>query len=284
MKKLERKIKTTGKEVSSRLTPWQKVQTCRHPQRHDVNDYIKLIVENFTELHGDRLFGDDRAIRCGFGQIAGHTVALIGQQKGRNVNERIACNFGMPHPEGYRKALRIMRLAEKFGKPVITFVDTPGAHPGVEAEERGQSEAIAKNIWAMSQIKVPIVSVVIGEGGSGGALAISVSDRIVMLENSVYSVISPEGGAAILWKDGAKSAEMAEALKMTADDLKAFGIIDEIIPEPPGGTHYDSPIVADLISKSICRHLETLTEKTVGTLLQERYERFRKIGAYTEGS
>ena len=282
IKRLQKKMENLQQEIFSKLTPWQKTQIARHPQRPNTDDYIEMIFEDFIELHGDRLYGDDKSMITGLARLNGRSVVIIGHQKGKTVKERIARNFGMPHPEGYRKALRVMQLAEKFNKPVITFVDTPGAYPGVGAEERGQSEAIARNLLVMSQLKTPILSVVIGEGGSGGALAISVADRILMLQYAVYSVISPEGCAAILWNDSDKTAEAADALKMTAPDLIQLGIVDEIIPEPAGGAHRDPQKVAEMISKSVSKHLADLESVPEEERLERRYRRLRKIGQYTE--
>lgn len=284
VKKLQKKMDGLLGEIFSKLTPWQKTQIARHPQRPNTDDYIAAIFEDFTELHGDRLFGDDRSIIAGLARLDGRAVVVIGHQKGKSVKERIARNFGMPHPEGYRKALRVMRLAERFHKPVITFVDTPGAYPGIGAEERGQSEAIARNLMVMSQLRTPILSIVIGEGGSGGALAISVADRILMLQYAIYSVISPEGCAAILWNDSAKTSDAAEALKMTAPDLLQLGIVEEVIPEPPGGAHRDPRKVVEMVSKSINKHLRELEAAPMEERLERRYARLRKIGTYSEPS
>src|SRR5262245_55238730 len=234
---LERQAEKLRDEVYSALTPWQRVQLARHPRRPYTLDYIRLVCEEFTELHGDRQFGDDRAIIGGMAILCGRQVMVIGHQKGRDTKENLLRNFGMPHPEGYRKALRLMQLAGKFGRPILTFIDTPGAYPGVDAEKRGQSEAIARNLREMTRIPVPIVVVIIGEGGSGGALAMAVGDRILMLENSIYSVISPEGCAAILWGDRAQAPRAADALRLTARDLAALGIVDRVIDEPKGGAH-----------------------------------------------
>lgn len=282
IKKLQKKMEGLQQEIFSKLSSWQKTQIARHPQRPNTDDYIAMIFEDFTELHGDRLFGDDKSMITGLARLEGRSVVVIGHQKGKSVKERITRNFGMPHPEGYRKALRMMQMAEKFNKPIITFVDTPGAYPGVGAEERGQSEAIARNLLVMSQLKVPIISVVIGEGGSGGALAISVADRILMLEYSVYSVITPEGCAAILWNDAAKTAEAAEALKMTASDLLQLGMIEEVIPEPAGGAHRDPRKVAEAVGKTVCKLLTTLEAIPPEERLRQRYKRLRKIGAYVD--
>ncbi len=287
IKRLSKKAKELRLDIFLRLTPWQKNLIARHPERPYTLDYINLIVQDFIELHGDRRFGDDPAIVGGIGKINGNAAVIIGHQKGRGTKERILRNFGQPHPEGYRKALRLMRLAERFGKPVISFVDTQGAYPGMGAEKRGQAEAIASNLMEMSELKVPIVSIVIGEGGSGGALALSVGDRLFMLEHSVYSVISPEGCAAILWrKNGDLSANdfsrAAEALKVTAQDLKAFKIIDDIIPEPLGGAHRDPEATAKKITEYIVKSLEVLGSKPAEKLIEERYKKIRKIGSLVQ--
>lgn len=280
--KLQKKMAELQREIYAKLTPWQITQLARHPGRPGTSDYLALIFEDFTELHGDRLYGDDMSIIAGMARLEGRSVMVIGHEKGKGVKDRIAHNFGMPHPEGYRKALRVMQLAEKFNKPIITFVDTPGAYPGIEAEERGQSEAIARNLMVMSQLRVPIISIVIGEGGSGGALAISVADQMLMLEYAIYSVISPEGCAAILWDDPEKSAEAAESLRMTSKDLLELGVIEHIIPEPAGGAHYDLKKMAESVSKTICGHLSALEAIPVEERLKQRYARLRKIGAFTE--
>src|SRR5436189_1170871 len=235
LRKLREKLYKLQAEIYAGLTPWQRTQVARHPQRPSTLDYIGRICDRFLELHGDRLYGDDQAIVAGLARLNGRSVVVIGQQKGKTLKERVQRNFGMPNPEGYRKALRLMRLAETFNKPVITFIDTPGAYPGIGAEERGQAEAIARNLMVMASLKVPIVTVVIGEGGSGGALAIGVADRLLMLQHAVYSVISPEGCAAILWNDQSQATDAPEALNMTADDLQKLGITDRVIPAPPGG-------------------------------------------------
>jgi acetyl-CoA carboxylase carboxyl transferase subunit alpha len=286
VKKLEKKTKDLRLEIFSKLTPWQKTLLARHPDRPYTLDYIAAIVTDFVELHGDRRFSDDKAIVGGIGRIRGNPVVVVGHQKGRGTKERIRRNFGQPHPEGYRKAARLMDLAERFGRPVVTFIDTQGAYPGIGAEERGQAEAIAANLMQMSGLRVPIISVVIGEGGSGGALALSVSDRLYMLEHSVYSVISPEGCAAILWrKSGELGAEdfakAADALKLTAQDLLKFRIIDDIIPEPTGGAHRDAELTASNIADKVCGALEELKTKPTAKLMEERYKRLRKIGSFT---
>ncbi len=288
-RELEDKLRSLRKDIFSSLTAWQKTQLARHPERPYTLDYIQLIAEDFIELHGDRRFGDDRAIVGGLASIQGQCFVVIGHQKGRSLKERVERNFGQPHPEGYRKALRLMKLAERFGKPVLTFIDTPGAYPGIGAEERGQAEAIATNLMEMSLLKVPIISVVIGEGGSGGALALSVADRLYMLQYSIYSVISPEGCAAILWKRDSEQigqreyAMAAEALKLTAEDLKALGIIDDIIAEPEGGAHRDPAEAAGAIKERILQDYEQLKTLPVEELLTRRYERLRRIGRLQDG-
>lgn len=284
IKTLTEKVEKLKIEIFSNLTAWQKVQIARHPNRPHTLEFINLIMTDFTELHGDRHFADDKAIVSGFAKFNGEPVAIVGHQKGTDTSENMLRNFGMPNPEGYRKALRIFKLAEKFNRPVITFIDTPGAYPGIGAEERGQSEAIARNLFEMSRLKVPIVVCVIGEGGSGGALAIAVGDRILMLENAVYSVISPEGCSAILFKDAdaEKISAVAESLKLTAQDLKKFEIIDEIVEEPLGGVHRNVEETAKTVSTSIKKHLSELKKLPIEKLLEERYKKFRKIGEFKE--
>jgi len=287
IKKLEKKVKELRSDIFSSLTPWQKTLIARHPDRPYTLDYINLITSDFIELHGDRKFSDDPAIVGGVAKINDIPVIIAGHQKGRGTKERIYRNFGQPHPEGYRKALRLMKLAEKFKRPVITFIDTPGAYPGIGAEERGQAEAISANLMEMSRLKTPIISIVIGEGGSGGALALGVADRLFMLEHSIYSVISPEGCAAILWKKNGDLitedfSKAADALKLTAQDLLSFKIIDGIIPEPLGGAHRDPEETAKRISEYILTSIEELKTKTPGKLIEERYRRFRKIGSFEE--
>jgi acetyl-CoA carboxylase carboxyl transferase subunit alpha len=269
-------------KIGPHLTPTQIVQLARHPQRPYTLDYIANLVEDFTEMHGDRRFADDPAIVSGLGFYKGKTTAFIGHQKGRSTRERIARNFGQPNPEGYRKALRVMKTAEKFGFPIVTLIDTPGAYPGIGAEERGQAEAIAYNLREIATIRVPIVVVIIGEGGSGGALAIGVGDTVLMLENSFYSVISPEGCAAILWKDQSAVSQAAENMRIRAKDLLEFGIIDKIIPEPPGGAHIDPEATFKAVDKHISQALKKLEGKPVEEMLEERYQKFRKMGVTTE--
>ncbi|TKB82146.1 MAG: acetyl-CoA carboxylase carboxyltransferase subunit alpha [Nitrospira sp.] len=279
IRKLRGKLAQVEHQLYSTLTPWQRTQLARHPQRPSTLDYISELSRGFLELHGDRSFGDDRAIVGGFAKFNDRTVMIIGHQKGKTLKERMQRNFGMPNPEGYRKALRLMRLAEKFGHPIMTFIDTPGAYPGIGAEERGQAEAIARNLFVMSRLKVPILSVVIGEGGSGGALALGVSDRVLMLEHSVYSVISPEGCAAILWDNPAKVPDAAMALKITAQDLMGLGVIDEIVPEPLGGAHREPKAVCDRVAKALTNQLFQLLDLPHNELLNQRDLKFRKMGA-----
>jgi acetyl-CoA carboxylase carboxyl transferase subunit alpha len=282
LKNLEEKLRRLQKEIYSNLTPWQVTQLARHIDRPKPSYYVRAISEGFIELHGDRGFGDDPAILAGLTRFDGRSLVLIGHQKGSDMKEMVHRNFGMPHPEGYRKALRLMRLAETFRKPILTMIDTPGAYPGVGAEERGQAEAIARNLKAMAMLRTPIVVVVIGEGGSGGALAIGVGDRILMLEYSVYSVISPEGCAAILWKDGGKGKVAAESLKLTAPDLLRLGVIDEVIQEPPGGAHRDPEAMAASLKEKIGVYLRELEGIPTEQLLAERYQKFRKMGFFIE--
>lgn len=287
IKRLEKKAKELRSEIFCNLTPWQKTLIARHPERPYTLDYINMMVTDFIELHGDRRFGDDPAVVGGVGKIGGISIIFIGHQKGRGTRERIFRNFGQSNPEGYRKAIRLMKLAERFKMPVVTFVDTPGAYPGIGAEERGQAEAIATNLMEMSKIKTPIISIVIGEGGSGGALALSVADRVCMLEHSVYSVISPEGCAAILWK---KNGELtsndfsvaADALKLTAENLKSFRIIDDIISEPLGGAHREPEAMAKTIAEYILKSLETLSLASPDDIIKERFKKFRRVGSFIE--
>lgn len=280
IKSIEDKIIELRKEAYSNLSPWDKVNLARHSGRPTTLEYIERIFEDFVELHGDRSFKDDFAIVGGIASIEGTPVTVIGHQKGRDTKENIKRNFGMPHPEGYRKALRLMKQAEKFRRPIICFIDTPGAFCGIGAEERGQGEAIAKNLMEMARLKTPIISIIIGEGGSGGALALGVGDKIYMLEYAVYSVLSPEGFAAILWKDSTKAKEAAEVMKITAQDLKSFNIIDEIIPEPLGGAHKDMDQISQEIKHYITTGLNELKVKSIEELLQGRYDKFRQMGEY----
>lgn len=268
------------RELFANLSPWQHSQIARHPQRPSISDYLEHLTEHFVELHGDRLFGDDRAIMGGFATWQGRSIMVIGHEKGKSLKERMRRNFGMAKPEGYRKALRLMKLAERFKRPVITFIDTPGAYPGVDAEQRGQAEAIARNLLEMSRLQVPIIAVVTGEGGSGGALALGVADRVLMLEHAIYSVISPEGCAAILWGDASKSADAATALRMTAPELRKLNIIEEVIPEPLGGAHRDVKTMADCLSHALDTHFLQLQQLSIATLLQQREAKFRNLGAF----
>ncbi len=267
-----------SRKLFKTLTPWQRVQLSRHPLRPQASDYVDHVIEDFVPLCGDRRFADDEAILTGLGRLGSHAVVVVGQQKGKDVHERRRCNFGMPHPEGYRKAMSKMRLAEKFNLPVLCFINTPGAFPGVEAEERGQSIAIAENIRDMSLLRVPVICLVIGEGGSGGALGIGVGDRLLMLENSYFSVISPEGCAAILWKDGSKRDLAAERLKLTGDSLKQLGVVDEVIEEPAGGAHRQPLLMAQAVKTVLLKHLGQLQTLTTDELLEQRYQKYRKIG------
>jgi acetyl-CoA carboxylase carboxyl transferase subunit alpha len=282
--KLEERLQRARRKTYAGLTAWQRTQLARHSKRPHTRDFIRLLFEDFVELHGDRLYGDDAAIVGGLARFEGQGVVVVGHQKGRDTREKIARNFGMPHPEGYRKALRFLQLAEKFGKPVVTFIDTPGAYPGIAAEERGQAEAIARNLRAMAGLRTPIVAVVTGEGGSGGALAIGMGNRVLMLEYAIYSVISPEGCAAILWGDAAKAPEAAESMRITAPDLLRLGVIDAIVPEPVGGAHRDWDGAAESLRAALRDHLADLIPKPAATLVAERYEKFRKLGAFEETS
>jgi len=282
IERLEARLQRLTEKTYANLTSWQRVQVARHLKRPHTLDLLQLLFDDFVELHGDRLYRDDQAIVGGLASFEGRSVVVIGHQKGRDTRENLRRNFGMAHPEGYRKALRLMKLGEKFQKPVVIFIDTPGAYPGVGAEERGQSEAIARNLREMAVLKTPIISVVTGEGGSGGALAIGVADRILMLEHAIYSVISPEGCAAILWRDAVKAPEAAEVLKLTAPELLNLGVIDGIIREPLGGAHRGHEETAGEIRTALREHLETLTRLTPETLVAQRYERFRRIGVFEE--
>lgn len=261
-------------------TPWQRVQNARHPKRPHTLDYAQRLLTDFQEIHGDRLFGDDAAIVCGPGKLDGIPVMLIGEQKGRDTKQKLLRNFGMPKPEGYRKALRAMQMAAKFGRPIIAFLDTPGAYPGIDAEERGQAEAIARNLREMARLTVPVISICIGEGGSGGALALGVGNHVLMLENAVYSVISPESCAAIVWRDAAKAELAAAALKMTAEDLLRLGLVDGIIPEPAGGAHEDWDGAAQLLREGIHKSLKELSGMSAQELVTHRYGKFRAMGNF----
>ncbi|WP_182201070.1 acetyl-CoA carboxylase carboxyl transferase subunit alpha [Paraliobacillus salinarum] len=280
IKTLEKRLEKLEFGIYSNLSPWEKVQIARHADRPTTLEYIEMIFTDFVELHGDRLYGDDPSIVTGIAKFCNIPVTIIGHQRGKNTKDNIYRNFGSPHPEGYRKALRQMKLAAKFNRPIITFIDTKGAHPGKAAEERGQSEAIARNLMEMGSLQVPIISVVIGEGGSGGALAIGVADKLHMLENATYSVISPEGAASILWKDSKFASKAAESLKITASDLKELGIIDQIIPEPKGGAHKDIQYQAEQIAQYIKDTLMELKEINRDELIEQRWEKYKKIGFY----
>jgi acetyl-CoA carboxylase carboxyl transferase subunit alpha len=282
IKKLEERLKKAKGEIFKNLTPWQRVQVARHPKRLYTLDYIDLIMTDFIEIHGDRLYGDDKAMVAGLAKIDNKKIVIIGHQKGKDTKENLLRNFGSAHPEGYRKAIRAMELAEKFNLPIVTFIDTPGAYPGIGAEERGQAEAIAKNLFRMCMLKVPIIVFVIGEGGSGGALGIGIGDKLYVLEYAYYSVISPEGCAAILWKERSKAPEAAESLKLTGKDLQELGIIDDIIKEPLGGAHRDPQQMAQNIKTAIKRDLEILSGIDKNKLVEKRYEKLRKIGVFEE--
>jgi acetyl-CoA carboxylase carboxyl transferase subunit alpha len=279
---IQARLEQTRRQIYANLTPWQKVQIVRHIQRPYFLDYMGLLAEDFIELSGDRVFGNDRAIVGGLATIGGHKVMVLGQQKGRDTKENLLRNFGSPHPEGYRKAMRLMRMADKFKLPICCFIDTPGAYPGVGSEERHVGEAIAVNLRDMFELRVPIIATVLGEGGSGGALGIGIGDRVLLLENAYYSVISPEGCAAILWKNRSFAPQAAEALKMTARDLLELGLVDEIVPEPEGGAHHDSALAASNLKSVLIRSLEELETQDVTTLLDARYEKFRRFGHFLE--
>ena len=280
LERLRQQVAELRREFYNHLGPWQRAQIARHPQRPYLTDYIPLLFTDFVELHGDRAFGDDRALIAGLAKFKGRAVAVIGQQKGRDTKQRVVRNFGQPKPEGYRKALRVMQLAAKFGRPILTFVDTPGAYPGIDAEERGQGEAIARNLREMARLPVPVIVTVTGEGGSGGALAIAVGDRVNILENGFYSVISPEGCASIIWRDAAKAETAAEAMKITATDLKELGIVDEIVKEPEGGAHTDLEAAAQFLDEVLDRQLIELTNEPVKALVEARYKKFRQMGQF----
>ncbi|OMP67463.1 acetyl-CoA carboxylase carboxyl transferase subunit alpha [Domibacillus epiphyticus] len=280
--KLELRLKKLEDDIYNSMTPWDRVQMARHPNRPTTLDYISHLFEDFFELHGDRTYGDDAAIVAGVAKYHGVPVTVIGHQRGRDTKENIQRTFGMPHPEGYRKALRLMKQAEKFNRPIICLIDTKGAYPGKAAEERGQSEAIARNIFEMAGLHVPIICIVIGEGGSGGALALGVGDRLFMLENSTYSVISPEGAAALLWKDASLAKRAAETMKITAPDLRGLGIVDEIIPEVRGGAHRDAKRQAELIDEVLKPAIELLQTIHHDELIEQRYEKYKKIGGYAD--
>src|SRR2546425_6792934 len=280
VQQLHDRVNDLRREVSSHLNPWERTEMARHPQRPYTLDYVERIFTDWSEIHGDRGFRDDPAIVCGMARFHGEEVVVIGQQKARDAKQRVYRNFGMPHPEGYRKALRVMHIAEKFGHPVFTFVDTDGAHPGLGAEERGQGEAIAYNLREMARLKVPIIATVIGVGGSGGALAIAVADRVLMMENAVYSVISPEGCASIMWRDAGKKELAAQALRITATDLTQLGCVDDIVPEPAGGAHLDHEAAAALLDAALRKHLSELKKSSIPELVGSRYNKFRNMAQF----
>jgi acetyl-CoA carboxylase carboxyl transferase subunit alpha len=280
VERLTEKLERVSREIYASLTPWQKTLVARHPARPYTLDYVGALMTDFVELHGDRKFADDPAVVAGLARFRGRPVAVVGHQKGRDTKEKIRRNFGMPRPEGFRKALRLMQLADKFERPILSFVDTAGAYPGIDAEERGQAEAIAVNLKSMAGFRVPIIVVVTGEGGSGGALALGVGDRVLMLEHSIYSVISPEGCAAILWKDASRKKEAAEALRLTASDLQTLDVIDEIIPEPPGGAHADPAGAASAVGEAIERHLREVGDLTAEERRERRYRKYRAMGRH----
>jgi acetyl-CoA carboxylase carboxyl transferase subunit alpha len=281
--RLKSKSEALTKSIFSKLSAWQIAQIARHPMRPYTLDYLRLIAPDFQELHGDRMYADDPAIIGGIGRIDGRPLVIIGHQKGRDTKERVRRNYGMPKPEGYRKAQRLMKLAEKFSMPILTLIDTPGAYPGVGAEERGQSQAIAHSLYVMAKLRTPIISVVIGEGGSGGALAIGVSDRLLMLQYSIYSVISPEGCASILWKSAEKAEDAAEAMRITADSLSGFGLVDEVLPEPLGAAHRDPDATADVIRNAILKHLIDIDQLDTDQLIEHRQRRLAGFGQFKEG-
>ena len=280
--RLKGKSEALTKSIFSKLSAWQVAQIARHPMRPYTADYLERLVPDFQELHGDRMYADDPAIICGVGRLDGRPVMFIGHQKGRDTKERVRRNYGMPKPEGYRKAQRMMRMAEKFSIPIVTLIDTPGAYPGVSAEERGQSEAIAQSLYLMAGLRTPIVSVVIGEGGSGGALAIGVGDRLLMLQYAIYSVISPEGCASILWKSAEKAEQAAEAMRITADSLNEFGLVDEILPEPLGAAHRDPAAAGEVVRNALLKYLDELDRLEIDQLLEQRHRRLAGFGHYKE--
>jgi acetyl-CoA carboxylase carboxyl transferase subunit alpha len=282
IRRLEKKARRLTRDVYLELNRWQRTLLARHPTRPYTLDYVRLMCEGFIELHGDRAFADDHAMVGGMAWFEGIPVMVIGQQKGRDTKDKVYRNFGMAHPEGYRKALRLMKLAEKYGRPILTLIDTPGAYPGIGAEERGQAEAIARNQFEMATLRVPLIAAIIGEGGSGGALALGVGNRVLMQENAIYSVISPEGCASILWRDTAKAPEAAEAMKITAQDLSELGVVDEIVREPMGGAHRDHKRAASLLRRVIRRHLRELMAMSPEEIVAQRIDKYRKIGVYEE--
>lgn len=281
--RLKKKSEELTKSIFSKLSAWQVAQVARHPMRPYTADYLEMLAPDFQELHGDRMYADDHAIIGGVGRLDGRAVMFIGQQKGRDTKERVRRNYGMPRPEGYRKALRLMRLAEKFSLPVVTLIDTPGAYPGIGAEERGQSEAIARNLFVMARLRTPVICIVIGEGGSGGALAIGVGDRVLMMQYSIYSVISPEGCASILWKSAERAEDAAEAMRITAQNLSEFKLIDEVLAEPLGGAHRDPAAAGEIIRNAVLKHLEDLDRLSIDELLEQRRRRIASFGDFKEG-
>jgi acetyl-CoA carboxylase carboxyl transferase subunit alpha len=283
LEQLHTQVHALRRQMDAHLNAWRKTELARHPQRPYTLDYVERVFTDWSELHGDRGFSDDPAIVCGMARFHGAEVMVLGHQKGRDTKQKLYRNFGMPNPEGYRKALRLMRVAEKFGRPIFCFVDTPGAYPGLGAEERGQAEAIAHNLREMARLEVPIIITISGEGGSGGALAIAVGDRVLMLENAIYSVISPEGCASIMWRDASKKELAAQAMRITADDLKQLGCIDDIVPEPPGGAHTDYDRAAQLLDEPLSRHFNELSRENISKLLDSRYEKFRRMAQFFSG-
>ncbi len=280
LQQLQEQVHKLHRQVYAHLNAWQRTEMARHPQRPYTLDYIERLFTDFSEIHGDRGFADDRAIVCGMARFHGHDVLVVGQQKGRDTKQKLHRNFGMPNPEGYRKALRAMHFAEKFGRPIFTFVDTPGAYPGLGAEERGQGEAIARNLREMARLKVPVICTIIGEGGSGGALAIAIGDRVLMMENSIYSVITPEGCASIMWRDASKRELAAEAMRITAPDLTELGCVDEVVAEPPGGAHKDHDAAAALLDAALLKNLTALQKLPLQELLASRYNKFRAMAQF----
>ena len=280
LQRLHEQVEQMRRQLSAQQSAWVKTELARHPQRPYTLDYVERIFTDWTEVHGDRAFGDDAAIVCGFARFHEQEVAVIGHQKGRDTKSKVYRNFGMPNPEGYRKALRVMQIAQKFSRPILTFIDTPGAYPGLGAEERGQAEAIARNLREMARLQVPIIATITGEGGSGGALAIAVADRVLMMENAIYSVISPEGCASIMWRDATKRDVAAQALRITSKDLSDLGCIDEVVPEPDNGAHGDHDAAAKLLDAVLWKHLEELLKVPASRLPDSRYDKFRKMAQF----
>ena len=280
LQRLHEQVEQMRRQLSAQQSAWTKTELARHPQRPYTLDYVERIFTDWSEVHGDRAFGDDAAMVCGFARFHGQEVAVIGHQKGRDTKSKVYRNFGMPNPEGYRKALRVMQIAQKFSRPILTFIDTPGAYPGLGAEERGQAEAIARNLREMARLQVPIIATITGEGGSGGALAIAVADRVLMMENAIYSVISPEGCASIMWRDAAKRDVAAQALRITSNDLSELGCIDEVVPEPDNGAHGDHDAAAKLLDAVLWKHLEELLKVPASRLPDSRYDKFRKMAQF----